>query len=203
MLPFLLPAALWAQHHATDFKVQLLVQHSGGPTGTVREEFSKQAKPAAGKELRMLVLASRDCYVSVAGFARDGQLVYGVPEVVSLQSNVVKELPRASKWKFEGPEGLSEMDVVVADPDAEDFKSYSDLVSKMNQPGLAADVREAQAGALREWIDDQLQSKTTAQDYTVKQNPQQLGGLLRGADLPGEPITVPPLRISVIRIRIR
>ena len=197
------PAALWAQHHSTEFKVQLIVERAGAPAASAREEFSKQTKPGAGKELRILMLASRDCQASVAAFTRDGQLVYGVPEIVALQSHVVKELPSSNKWKFDASEQLAEMDVVVGDPAAPDFKTYSDLVSKMNHPGLASDVRDAQAGAVREWIDSQLESKTTAQDYTVKENPQQLGGLMRGADLPGQPIMVPPLRISVIRIRIQ
>ncbi len=57
-------------------------------------------------------------------------------------------------------------------------------------------------GALREWIDGKLKSKTTAVDYTVKDNPAEMAGILRG-DLQGQKLMVLPQKISIMRIRMQ
>ncbi len=205
-LSFLAAAALcahlWAQQPATEVKMQWALQQPGGKTGVKREEFSRQAKPGPGKELRVFVLANKECTVSFAGFTRDGQLAYGPPETVHLPANIVKELPGPGKWTFDGHEQLAEIDAVMADPAAAEFKRYADLIAKMSQPGISVEVRQAQAGALREWLDTEFQSKTTAHDLTVKENPTEIGGIVRG-DFPGQTFMVPARKLSVVRIRIR
>jgi hypothetical protein len=201
-LPFFAAAALCAQQSGTEIKMQWVLQQPGGKAGVKQEEFSRQAKPGPGKELRVFMLANRECAVSFAGFTRDGQLVYGSPETVLLPANIVKELPLSKKWTFDGHEQLAEFDAVIADPTAADYKSYAALVGKMSQTGIPTDVWQAQAGALREWIDGQLRSKTTALDYTVKDNPADIGGVIRG-DLHGQVLVVPPRKTSVVRIRIQ
>ncbi len=195
---------LCAQQSGIEIQMQWVVQGPGGKTGTKREEFSKQAKPGAGKELRVLVKASRACTVSFAGFTHDGQLLYGPPETVQLSANAAwKELPAAKKWSFEGNEKLGEMDAVIADPASPEYKQYSALVAKM-KPGLPPEVAQAQAAAVRDWIDGQLRSKTTAVDYTVKDTPGQIGGSIRDADAKvGQSMTVPAQKTSVVRIRIQ
>lgn len=194
-------AALWAQQSGTDIKMQWVVQQPGGKTGKTRVEFSKQAKPGPGKELRVLVEANKDCTVSFTGFTHDGQLLYGPPETIRLSANVVKELPASKKWSFEGNEKLGEMDAVIADPSSPEYKQYSALVAKM-KPGLPPEVAQAQAAAVRDWIDGQLRSKTTAIDYTVKDDPSEIGGLIRG-DFKGQSMMVPAKKTSVVRIRIQ
>ncbi len=204
----LAPALLFTQQvsgqpRGIEFKAQLLLQQPGGKTGVKQEEFSKQARPGPDKELHLRVYPDQDCIASVAGFTRDGQLVYGVPEIVHLSANLIKEMPVSKKWTFTGNEQLAEMDLVIADPKSAEFQTYSDLVSKMNRPGLSDEVRQAQAGALREWIDARLRSETTAQNYSVKENPVQVGGVVRGGGLPGPSMLVPPQKTTVVRIRIQ
>jgi len=194
-------AALCAQQSGTELKMQWVVRGPGGKTGSKQEEFSKQAKPGPGKELRVLVMANKDCTVSFTGFTHDGQLLYGPPETVQLTANVVKDLPASAKWTFEGEEKLGEMDAVIADPASPEYKQYAALVAKM-KPGLPADLLQAQAGAVREWIDGQLRSRTTAIDYTVKDNPGEIGGVIRG-DFKGQSMMVPAQKTSVVRIRIQ
>jgi hypothetical protein len=195
-------AALYAQQSGTEVTMQWVIREPGGKTGVKQEEFSRQAKPGPGKELRVFMQANRECAVSFAGFTRDGSLVYGPPETVLLPANIVKELPVSKKWTFDGKEQLAEIDAVIADPATADYKSYSALVGKMNQPGISTEVSQAQAGALREWIDGQLRSKTTAVDYTVKDNPADIGGVIRG-DLHGQVLKVPTQKTSVVRIRMQ
>ena len=201
-LAFLAAAALCAQQSGTEVTMQWVIRQPGGKTGVKQEEFSRQAKPGAGKELRVFMLANRECAVSFAGFTRDGQLVYGPPETILLPANVVKELPISKKWTFDGHEQLAEIDAVISDPSAADYKPYAALVGKMNQPGISTEVSQAQAGALREWIDGQLRSKTTAVDYTVKDNPADIGGVIRG-ELHGQVLNVQPQKTSVVRIRMQ
>lgn len=195
-------AALYAQEAGTEIKMQWVVQGPGGKTGSKREEFSKQAKPGPGKELRVLVQASKGCTVSFAGFTHDGQLLYGPPETIQLSPGAWKELPASAKWTFEGTEKLGEMDAVIADPASPEYKQYAALVAKM-KPGLPADLLQAQAGAVREWIDGRLRSKNTSFDYTVKENPGQIAGLIRGEDSSSQSMMVPPQKTSVVRIRIQ
>ena len=201
-LLFLAAAALCAQQSGTEVTMQWVIRQPGGKTGVKQEEFSRQAKPGAGKELRVFMLANRECAVSFAGFTRDGQLVYGPPETVLLPANVVKELPVSKTWTFDGHEQLAEIDAVISDPAAADYKPYATLVGKMNQAGVSTEVSQAQAGALREWIDGQLRSKTTAVDYTVKDNPADIGGVIRG-ELHGQVLKVQPQKTSVVRIRMQ
>ncbi len=117
-LAILAAAALFAQPPGTEVTMQWVVRTPGGKTGVTREEFSRQAKPGPGKELRVLMEANRECTVSFAAFTHDGQLVYGTPETVVLAANVVKELPVSNKWTFDGQEQLFEIDAVIADPAA-------------------------------------------------------------------------------------
>ena len=198
----LVGAVSCAQQPGTEIKMQWIVQGPGGKTGTKKEEFSKQAKPGPGKELRVLVKSNRDCTVSFTGFTHDGQLLYGPPETVQLSANKITDLPMSKKWSFEGTEKLGEMDAVIADPSSPDYKAYAELVAKM-KPGLPAEVQQAQAGKVRDWIDGQLRAKTAAIDYTVKDNPGEIGGVIRGDDFPGQAMTVPAQKTSVVRIRIQ
>jgi hypothetical protein len=196
-------AACCAQQSGTEIKMQWVVQGPGGKTGSKREEFSKQAKPGPGKELRVLVKSNKDCTVSFTGFTHDGQLLYGPPETIQLSANKITELPASKKWTFEGTEKLGEMDAVIADPSSPDYKAYATLVAKM-KPGTPPELLQAQSAAVRDWIDGQLRSKTTAVDYTVKENPEQIGGLVRGEnDLPGQTMILPAQKTSVVRIRIQ
>jgi len=194
---------LCGQQGGIEFKAQLLLQQPGGKAGGKQEEFSKQARPGPEKVLLLRVMADQECLASVAGFTRDGQLVYGVPEIVQLSANVIKAMPVSKKWTFNGTEQLAEMDLVVADPKSFEFRTYSDLVGKMSRPGLSDEVRQAQAGAIREWIDTRLRSGTTAQNYSVKENPVQVGGVVRGDGLPGPSIPVPAQKTTILRIRIQ
>jgi hypothetical protein len=200
-LGLLAAAALCAQQAGTEVTMQWVIRQPGGKTGSKQEEFSRQAKPGPGKELRVFVMANRECTVSFAGFTRDGQLVYGLPETVRLAANVPKELPVSKKWTFDGHEQLAEIDAVIADTAAADYKRYADLVDKMSRPGISVEVLQAQAGALRGWLNEKLQSNATAHDLTPKENPAEIGGLARG-DLKGEAFLVPERTSSVVRMRI-
>jgi hypothetical protein len=201
-LALLAATALCAQQSGTEIKMQWVLQQPGGKTGVKREEFSKQAKPGPDKELRVFVMANKECTVSFAAFTRDGLLVYGPPETVRLAANVAKEFPISKKWTFDGHEQLAEFDAVIADSAAADYKQYAGLVDKMSRPGISVEVRQAQTGALREWLNAKLQSKTTAHDLTVKENPAEVGGLVRG-EFKGEALLVPERQTSVVRILFR
>jgi hypothetical protein len=194
-------AALYAQQSVTEIKMQWIVQQPGGKSGVTREEFSKQAKPGPGKELRVIVLADRSCTVSFTGFTREGELLYGTPETVQVPANVVRELPVSKKWTFDGHEQLAEMDAVIADPASADYKTYAGLVAKM-KPGSSSETWQAQASALRDWMDARLRSGTTSQEYTVKDAPTEAAGLIRG-DFNGPSVRLPALKTSVVRIRIQ
>ncbi len=195
-------AVSYAQQPGTELKMQWVVRGPGGKTGSKEEEFSKQAKPGPGRELRVRLIADRDCTVSFTGFTHDGQMLYGPPEIIQLSANVIKDLPASGKWTFEGGEKLGEMDAVIANPASPEYKQYAALVSKM-KPGLPPEVLQAQAGAVREWIDGQLRSKTTAIDYTVKENPGEVGGLFRNGEFKGQSMVLPAQKTSVVRIRIQ
>jgi hypothetical protein len=201
-LALLAASALCAQQPGTEVTMQWVVRTPGGKAGANQEEFSKQAKPGPGKELRVFMKANRECAVSFAGFTRDGLLIYGSPEIVVLPANIVKELPVSKKWTFDGQEQLAEIDAVIADPAADDYKGYAALVGKMNQAGISTEVWQAQAGKLREWIDGELRSKTSAVDYTVKDTPADIAGVIRG-DLHGQVLKVPPQKISIVRMRMQ
>jgi hypothetical protein len=202
LLALLVAAVLCAEQSGTEVTMKWVLQTPGGKAGVKQEEFSKQAKPGLGKELRVFMEANRECTVSFAGFTHDGQLVYGTPETVVLAANIVKQLPVSKKWTFEGNEQLFEIDAVVADPAAADYKDYATLVDKMNQAGISHDVWMAQAGRLREWIDGQLRSKATAVEYGVKDTPADIGGIVRG-ELQGQKLMVAPQKISIMRIRMQ
>ena len=189
-----------AQTGAAKIWVQVIVIEPGGKTGVNRLEFSKKTRPAPGKQLKVRVSADGRCTVSAAAFTRDGQLVYGVPEIMQLLENKAEELPHETTWTFDGHEGLEEIDLIVADPGAVDFKDYQDLVKKMAQS--TGDVRKLQTGALRRWIDAHLKSSTTAADYSVKEEPTQVGGMLRGEAAAGQEVAIPAQKSTVVRLRI-
>src|SRR5277367_3304713 len=115
---------LCAQWPGIEFKAQLLIEWPSGKAGAKQEEFSKQARPGPDKELHLRVFAEQDCVASVAGFTRDGQLVYGAPEIVHLPANLIKVLPVSQKWTFYGSEQLAELDLVIADPKSPEFQTY-------------------------------------------------------------------------------
>lgn len=185
------PAKIW---------VQVIVVEPGGKTGSTQQEFSKRAKPGAGKQLKVRVSADRNCTVSAAAFTKDGQLVYGVPEIVQLLDNKAKELPQNLKWTWDGHESLEEIDLIVAGPGADDHKEYQELVKKMGQS--TDDVRSLQTGAMRRWIDAHLKSSTTAADYSVKEEPTQVGGMIRGDAAAGQEVSIPAKKSAVIRLRV-
>jgi len=139
-------APLFAQQSGTEVKMQMVLQQPGGKAGAKQEDFSKQAKPGPGKELRVFVEANRECIVSFAGFTQDGQLVYGPPETIHLLANVVKELPASKKWTFDGHELLAEIDAVIADPAAADFKGLRRTCGQ-DEPGR--DFPRSPSGASR------------------------------------------------------
>jgi len=198
-LAIMIAAALCAQQSGTQVTVQLVIRQPGGKTGMKQEEFSKQARPGPGKELRVWVVANRECDVSFAGFTQDGQLVYDSPETVRLPANVPKEFPASKTWTFEGSEHLAEIDAVIADPAAADYKDYASLVGKMNQPGTP-ELHIAQARALRKWIEGELlQSRATV--YSIKETPVDIGGMIRG-DLHGQDVVVPPQKTSIVRMSV-
>ena len=189
-----------AQTGAAKIWVQLIVIEPGGKTGANRLEFSRKTKPAPGKQLKVRVSADGQCTISAAAFTKDGQLVYGVPEIVQLPDNKAEELPRDTTWTFDGHEGLEEIDLIVSDPGAGDFKDYQELIKKMAQS--TGDVRKLQAGALRRWVDAHLKTSTTAADYSVKEEPTQVGGMLRGEAAAGQEVSIPAKKSTVIRLRI-
>jgi hypothetical protein len=192
---------MFAETTVTKAHVQVVVLEPGGKAGLKRVEFSKQAKPGQGKELKVLVSADGNYAVSLVAFSKEGQLVYGVPEIVQLPDGKTKELPLTSKWTWEGHEGLEEIDVIVADPGAGDYKAYEELVKKMGQGGISDDVRRLQAGKMRQWIDEHLRSTTTASGYSIKNQPTEVGGMTRGG-VTGQEISVPAKSSTVIRLRI-
>jgi len=201
-LALLAGASLFAQQPGIQVTMQWVLQQPGGKTGVKKEEFSRQAKPGPGKELRVFMLANRECTVSFAGFTHDGQLVYGTPETVMLPANIVKELPVSKKWTFDGHEQLFEIDAVIWNPAATDYQPYAAIVGKMSKPGISTEVWQAQAGLMREWIDGKLRSKTSSVDYTVKDTPADIGGVIRG-ELQGQKLMVPPQKTSIVRIRMQ
>ena len=190
-----------AQTAAAKARVQAVILEPGGKTGMRRTEFSKQARPGPGKELKVLVSADGSCALSVTAFTKDGQLLYGTPETVQLQDAKVKELPLNSRWTWDGHEGLEEIDIIAADPGAADYKTYEELVKKMAQGGIGDDVRKMQVRRMRQWVDDHLRSSTTAVDYSIKEQPTEVGGMVRGG-LTGQEVSVPSKKSAVIRLRI-
>jgi hypothetical protein len=190
-----------AQTTTTSVRVQIVIVEPGGKAGAKKVDFSKQAKPGPGKELKILISSDRKCTISPAAFTKDGQLLYGVPEIVQLPDDKTAELPLNSKWTWDGHEGLEEIDVIVAEPGAADYKPYEELVKKMGQSGISDDVRRLQAGAMRRWIDQRLKSPATAADYSIKNLPTEVGGMVRGEPT-GQEIAVPAKRSTVIRLRI-
>ncbi len=185
---------------AAEARVQVVVVEPGGKAGSKVTDFSKAAKPGPGKELKVIVTPDAKCIVSVAAFNKDGQLVYGAPETAQ-GSDLTLELPAHRKWTWEGAEGVTEIDVIFAYPEAADFQAFDALVKKMN--GASEEVRSMQAGAVRRWIESKLKSAATAADYSVKDAPTAVGGVMRGNNIErGQKVSIPEKQTTVLRIRV-
>src|SRR5258708_749617 len=105
--------------------------------------FSKQAKPAPGAELRLWLLANRECGAAAVAFTRDGKLVYsGSPEKITLAPNKKQALPPdGKKWAWEGSENIAEIDVILGGAASPDFQDLSKLVDAMHDSTVKDSVR--------------------------------------------------------------
>jgi hypothetical protein len=169
-------------------------------------EFSKQAKPAPGVELRLWVLANRDCGAVAVAFTRDGKLVYaGSPEKIAMTPRKKQQIPPAGKkWPWEGAENIAEVDVILAGAGSPDFQELSKLVDAMHDASLADAVRRRQVASLRQWIDAHSQNKSSLTDYSIKHEAGQVGAMLRSEDptLNGLKVAIPINGYRVIRIKL-
>lgn len=181
--------------------VELVLVEPGGKAGVRRVSISRQASPGPGKELRVLIAGAPDATVSVAAFNRKGELV-SVPEIAGLPSaGQTRELPERDKWQWDAADKISDIYVILAGAGAADFAAYKEQVSKMG--GGSAELRKMQGNAVLRWIEAHLKSPTGAADYSMKPEPTPMGGLIRGTDGFGAPVTVPDGRSVVMRIRLQ
>src|SRR5712671_6900619 len=113
--------------------------------------FSKQAKPSPGAELRLWLLANRECVAVAVAFTRDGKLVYaGSPEKLTLTPSKKHAIPPLEKkWAWEGSENIAEIDVILAGAASPDFQDLSKLVDAMHDPTVKDSVRRQQPAALQ------------------------------------------------------
>jgi hypothetical protein len=111
-------------------------------------------------------------------------------------------VPPTGKWAWEGSEDLAEIYVVVAPPDAPALIDLSRLLSAIRGPAGSAPLRQRQVAALRHWIDAHTQVKTTSADYSIKSEPVEIGGIVRGP-IPGEPVALLPKTCSIMRIALK
>jgi hypothetical protein len=188
-----------SQETAIRIHVQVVVVEPGGKTGIRKLAFSKQSKPGQGKELKLLVSADRTCAVSAAAFTNDGRLAYGVPASVDVDAET-KELPLGDKWRWDGHEHLAEIDVIAADPIAADYAPYKELVTKMERGESTDAIRRLQVGEMRRWIDAHLKSPTTGWNYSIKEQPAEVAGSVRGEPV-GQEVSIPARGSKVIRLR--
>jgi len=205
LIPWLWLSA--APQDSQDAHVMLVISEAG-PRGVARQsEFSKQAKPGAGKELRIWIESGRQCRAVVAAFNRDGRMAYdGLPLETPLKEHSNNQIPLAggSKWTWDGHENLAEMDVILLSGDSSDTRDLSKLVEAMRDSSIAEAVRKRQSADLRRWIGAHGQNPSSASDYSVKSTPEVMGGMIRGIDCEwcktAQKIPVPANGIAMVRI---
>ncbi len=193
LVAFVLLPRLFAQSE-TQLNVQLIVVQ---PTGKI--SFSKKARPGWGKQLRVRVSSTGACVVSVVALAANGQLAYEQPETVHLTgATSQQDLPAAGRiWKWEGNEGLVEIDLVAAAPNSPDYKDFSSLLAKIARRS-PEDLHRMQVHALRGWIDKHLPLNSA--DYAVREQPVPVAGPTRGDSV--QTIGIPPRQVAILRIRV-
>ncbi len=201
--PALVPT--WAQDKI-DAEVLLTVTQPPPQRGMFKAfTFSKQAKPSPGAELRLWLLANRECGAVAVAFTRDGKLAYaGSPEKAALAPRKLQQIPAPEKkWAWEGYENIAEIDVILAGAGSPDFQELSKLADAMHDANLADAVRRRQVASLRQWIDAHSQNKSSLTDYSIKPEAGQVGAILRSDEpLNGLKVAIPANGYSVIRIKL-
>ena len=205
-----LVAGLSAEPEGSRDAHMMLSVSEPGPRGIARQsEFSKQAKPGAGKELRLWIESGCGCRAVVAAFNHDGRMAYdGPPSEIEVKEHSNNQVPAAGgrKWTWDGHENLAEMDIVFIAGESPDTRDLSKLLEAMRDASVSEAVRKRQAADLRRWIDAHTQNTSSAADYSVKPTPVAIGGMVRGEDCDwcksAQRVSIPANGFVIVRIHI-
>ena len=160
--------------------VALTVLQPGSMGRLKANELAKTSLPKAGNRLQVRIAATAPCHAMVVAFDGAGHIAYpDQPVFQPLLANSQQLIPAVSGWKWEDPEAVRELDVLVIDNQSPALPGLTQLVQAMRAPAAAA-VRTRQVAELRRLMDTMTQRNAARAEYSVKAEPAPLGGLLRG-----------------------
>jgi hypothetical protein len=188
----------------------LLVVSEPGPRGVSKQTaFSKQAKPGAGKELSAWIESSSPLRAVVVAFDREGRVAYdGVPSVNTIREHSTNQFPAPgqTKWAWDTPERVAEVDIVLIAGDPPDTRALINLVEAMRHVTNNDALRKRQNTELEHWLDARTQQHSLLSDYSVKPTPEVVGGMVRGEQCgwcqSAQRVSIPAGGFSILRIHI-
>jgi hypothetical protein len=198
-----------ARAQSSDAHVLLVVSEPGSRGVTKQIEFSKQAKPGPGKELSAWVESSGPCRAVVVAFDRDGRVAYkDLPALNSIREHSNNQLPveGGSKWTWDRPERLAEVDIVLISGDPPDTRELMNLMRAMHDTQSSDALRKRQDMELKHWLDARTQQQSSVSDYSIKPTPEVIGGMMRGEGCDwcksAQKVSIPANGFSIVRIHL-
>jgi hypothetical protein len=185
--------------------VALAVLQPGSMGRLKASELAKTSLPKPGNRLQVRIAATGACHAIVVAFDGAGQVAYpDQPVLLPLEANNQQQVPNAGGWKWEDPEAIRELDVLVVDNRSPSLAGLTQLIQAMHDQAVPA-VRTRQVSELRRTLDAMTQRNAASADYSVKSEPAALGGLLRGDVCDwckdAQKISVPPAGSYLVRQR--
>lgn len=192
-----------------DAYVMLMVSEPGPRGIALQSEFSKQAKPGAGKELKLRIESGCQCKAVIVNFNSQGRTAPDrLPAEIVVKEHSVNQFPPpgGGSWTWEGPGNFGEIDVIFISGDPPDTRELSKLLGAMKETPAAEALRRKQDAELRRWIDAHAQNPSVAADYTVKPSPEIIGGMVRGEECAwckaAQRVSIPVNGFAIVRIHI-
>ncbi len=185
--------------------VALAVLQPGSMGRLKASELAKTSLPKAGHRLQVRIAATGPCHAMVVAFDGAGHIAYpDQPVFLPLEANSQQLIPSGGGWKWEDPEAIRELDVLVIDNQSAALPGLTQLLQAMREPAAPA-VRTRQVAELRRLMDTMTQRNAASGEYSVKTEPAPLGGLLRGDVCDwckdAQKISVPPSGSYLVRQR--
>jgi hypothetical protein len=168
-------------------------------------ELAKSSVPRAGNRLQVRVAATEACHAVVVAFDAAGQVAYpDQPVTIALEANTQQQIPSAGGWKWEDPQAIRELDILLVDNRSPALSGLIQMAQAMHEQA-APTVRTLQVKELRRMIDSLTQRDAASAEYSLKSEPVPLGGLLRGNTCDwckdAQTISVPPSGSYLVRQR--
>ena len=164
----------------SDVSVALTVLQPGSLGRMTVSQLAKTSLPKKGESLQVRIAVATACHAIIVAFDGSGQIGYpDQPVAAALQPGDQKQIPSGGQWKWETPDAVSELEVLIVDDRAPALPGLSQLIEAMHTQAVPA-VRARQVGELRRMMDSLTQRNTASAEYSLKTDPVALGGVLRG-----------------------